>query len=92
MNGQHRRRARASTPTSTSAARSIGDARVTCYAALDKKLTWNVVPWVPYLWPELLRDARQYQLLIYGVCLMVFVLFMRQGLVSLLASRRRSAR
>jgi peptide/nickel transport system substrate-binding protein len=28
----------------------VGNARLTCYAALDKKLTWNVVPWVPYLW------------------------------------------
>jgi hypothetical protein len=23
---------------------------VSCYAALDKKLTTQVVPWVPYLW------------------------------------------
>ena len=22
----------------------------TCYAALDKKLTTQIVPWVPYLW------------------------------------------
>jgi hypothetical protein len=29
---------------------TIGNARVSCYAALDKKLTWNIVPWVPYLW------------------------------------------
>jgi peptide/nickel transport system substrate-binding protein len=28
----------------------VGNARVSCYAALDKKLTWNIVPWVPYLW------------------------------------------
>ena len=41
---------RASTPTSTSAAPLVGDARVSCYAALDKKLTRKVVPWVPYLW------------------------------------------
>jgi peptide/nickel transport system substrate-binding protein len=27
-----------------------GDAHVSCYAALDKKLTFNIVPWVPYLW------------------------------------------
>jgi peptide/nickel transport system substrate-binding protein len=27
-----------------------GDPRVTCLAALDKKLTFDVVPWVPYLW------------------------------------------
>jgi peptide/nickel transport system substrate-binding protein len=29
---------------------TIGAARIACYAALDKKLTWNIVPWVPYLW------------------------------------------
>ena len=23
---------------------------MTCYAALDKKLTTKIVPWVPYLW------------------------------------------
>jgi len=28
----------------------VGNPRVSCYAALDKKLTWNIVPWVPYLW------------------------------------------
>ncbi len=28
----------------------VGNPRISCYAALDKKLTWNVVPWVPYLW------------------------------------------
>jgi len=28
----------------------IGQPRLTCYENLDKKLTWNVVPWVPYLW------------------------------------------
>ncbi len=41
--------------------------------------------------PELLRDARQYQLLIYGVCLLVFVMFLKDGIVSLL-DRRRGAR
>jgi branched-chain amino acid transport system permease protein len=41
--------------------------------------------------PELLRDARQYQLLIYGLCLMFFILFVRQGLVSLLNRPRRLA-
>lgn len=41
--------------------------------------------------PELLRDARQYQLLIYGVCLMVFLIFIRQGLVSLIQRRRSAA-
>jgi hypothetical protein len=24
--------------------------RVSCYAALDKKLTTKIVPWIPYLW------------------------------------------
>ncbi|MBB3014082.1 branched-chain amino acid ABC transporter permease [Cupriavidus alkaliphilus] len=33
--------------------------------------------------PELLREAREYQLLIYGLCLIVFLLFLRQGLASL---------
>jgi peptide/nickel transport system substrate-binding protein len=28
----------------------LANARLSCYAALDKKLTWNVVPWVPYIW------------------------------------------
>jgi peptide/nickel transport system substrate-binding protein len=27
-----------------------GSPRINCYAALDKKLTTQVVPWVPYLW------------------------------------------
>lgn len=39
--------------------------------------------------PELLRDAREYQLLIYGLCLMVFLLFMRRGLVSFVQRRPR---
>lgn len=39
--------------------------------------------------PELLRDARQYQVLSYGVLLIVFLLFMPDGLIGL---RRRSAR
>ncbi|WP_137891229.1 branched-chain amino acid ABC transporter permease [Ramlibacter sp. 2FC] len=34
--------------------------------------------------PEVLRDARQYQLLVYGIFLLVFVLFFKQGLVSLI--------
>ena len=34
--------------------------------------------------PDLLRDAREYQLLIYGLCLVVFLMFFRQGLVALL--------
>jgi branched-chain amino acid transport system permease protein len=40
--------------------------------------------------PEILRDARQYQMLIYGVCLMVFILFVRQGLVSLIYRPKRT--
>ena len=28
----------------------VGTPRIACFAALDKKLTWNIVPWVPYLW------------------------------------------
>jgi peptide/nickel transport system substrate-binding protein len=28
----------------------VGGPRVSCYAALDKKLTTQIVPWVPYLW------------------------------------------
>ncbi|RJG03303.1 branched-chain amino acid ABC transporter permease [Noviherbaspirillum sedimenti] len=41
--------------------------------------------------PEVLRDARQYQLLIYGLCLMVFLIFIRKGLVSLIQRQRKSA-
>jgi branched-chain amino acid transport system permease protein len=37
--------------------------------------------------PEILRDARQYQLMVYGVCLVFFLLFMRKGLVSLLPKK-----
>lgn len=40
--------------------------------------------------PELLREARQYQLLIYGVCLMASIIFIKQGLVSL--GRRRGGK
>ena len=40
--------------------------------------------------PEMLRDARQYQLLIYGLCLMVFLIFCRQGLVSLIQPKKRA--
>jgi peptide/nickel transport system substrate-binding protein len=29
---------------------TVGKARLTCYAALDKTLMTKVVPWVPYLW------------------------------------------
>lgn len=41
--------------------------------------------------PEILREARQYQLLIYGLSLMVFLVFFRQGLVSLLTRTKRRA-
>ena len=41
--------------------------------------------------PELLRDARQYQLLIYGICLVVFLIFIKKGLVSLFEPGRRPA-
>jgi branched-chain amino acid transport system permease protein len=41
--------------------------------------------------PELLRDARQYQLLVYGLCLLAFVVFFKQGLVSLIERSRRTA-
>jgi branched-chain amino acid transport system permease protein len=41
--------------------------------------------------PELLREARQYQLLIYGVILIVFLMFLKNGLISLFDSRRRTA-
>jgi peptide/nickel transport system substrate-binding protein len=27
-----------------------GSARLTCYEALDKKMTTKIVPWIPYLW------------------------------------------
>jgi len=33
--------------------------------------------------PELLREAQQYRLLIYGICLVIFLVFVRNGLVSL---------
>jgi ABC-type transport system substrate-binding protein len=29
---------------------TLGSTRLSCYAALDKKLMTDVVPWVPYLW------------------------------------------
>jgi branched-chain amino acid transport system permease protein len=41
--------------------------------------------------PELLRDARQYQLLIYGICLVVFLIFIKKGLVSLFERSGRTA-
>lgn len=41
--------------------------------------------------PEILREARQYQLLIYGLCLIVFLIFIKQGLLSLIFRRRSPA-
>ena len=33
----------------------VGAAHIACYAALDKKLMTQVVPWVPYLWSKVTR-------------------------------------
>jgi peptide/nickel transport system substrate-binding protein len=33
-------------------AAAIGNPRVACYAAIDRKLTTQIVPWVPYLWRD----------------------------------------
>ena len=41
--------------------------------------------------PELLREARQYQLLIYGLVLVAFLVFIKSGLISLFEGRRRIA-
>ncbi len=30
--------------------RLIGNARITCYAGIDRVLTRDIVPWVPYMW------------------------------------------
>jgi ABC-type oligopeptide transport system substrate-binding subunit len=30
----------------------IGNSRINCYAALDKVLTSQIVPWVPYMWAK----------------------------------------
>jgi peptide/nickel transport system substrate-binding protein len=35
------------------------DPRLNCYAALDKKLTTQIVPWVPYLWAHALSVSSQ---------------------------------
>lgn len=42
--------------------------------------------------PEILRDAKQYQVLFYGVLLIVFLLFMPSGLVGLLERRKASGK
>ena len=41
--------------------------------------------------PELLRDAREYQLMIYGICLIIFLLFIKKGIVSLIDRQRATA-
>jgi branched-chain amino acid transport system permease protein len=42
--------------------------------------------------PEILRDAKQYQVLFYGVLLIVFLLFLPTGLVGLLERRKAAGR
>ena len=63
--GQRRPAFRASTRTSTSAGRLVGDARITCYAELDKKLMYDDRAWVPYLWSQLAehlgKNVTQYE-------------------------------
>jgi peptide/nickel transport system substrate-binding protein len=43
----------------------VGQAHTACYAALDRKLMTNVVPWVPYLWSYVTRitskDVTKYE-------------------------------
>jgi peptide/nickel transport system substrate-binding protein len=43
----------------------VGAAHVSCYAALDRKLMTQVVPWVPYLWSKVTRitskDVTKYE-------------------------------
>ena len=36
----------------TACSKELGQARTTCWENLDKKLMTQVVPWVPYLWPN----------------------------------------
>jgi len=38
--------------------------------------------------PELLREAQEYQLMIYGLCLIFFITFLKNGLVSLVVRRK----
>jgi len=42
--------------------------------------------------PELLREVREYQLLIYALCLIVFLIFFKHGLVSLIGLEKRGDR
>jgi ABC-type transport system substrate-binding protein len=43
----------------------VGAAHISCYAALDRKLMTQVVPWVPYLWSKVTRitskDVTKYE-------------------------------
>jgi peptide/nickel transport system substrate-binding protein len=32
--------------------RLVGNARVTCYAGIDRVLTAEIVPWIPYMWAK----------------------------------------
>jgi branched-chain amino acid transport system permease protein len=41
--------------------------------------------------PELLRGAQEYQLLIYGLCLIVFLVFIKQGLVAFVDRPKRAS-
>ena len=34
----------------TACAAKVGDPRITCYAALDRVLSTQIVPWIPYMW------------------------------------------
>ena len=42
--------------------------------------------------PELLRDMREFQLMVYGLCLIIFVMFVPRGLMSLIDRPRRAGR
>ena len=36
-------------------AAKTGNPRIACYAALDRQLTNQIVPWIPYLWRDQLN-------------------------------------
>jgi peptide/nickel transport system substrate-binding protein len=36
-------------------AKRVGAARTSCYAGLDRRLTTEIVPWIPYLWRDQLN-------------------------------------
>jgi hypothetical protein len=42
-------------PQITRCNQASGDLRIGCWAALDKKLMTQVVPWVPYLWSSVIN-------------------------------------